>query len=287
MCAGSDVDMSELLQPGDVLDDVYEIQAKLGEGGMGQVFDAFDRRLFRHVAIKVARPGTSVSREAKALAALGVHPSIVTVHALGVHQGLEYAVMSRIGGVTLQQYLEQRFADGQALTIPEVLHIGVALAEALAFVHDAGMAHRDVKPANVILAPRDRVVLTDFGIFRPECDHSSSPLVWGTPEYMAPEQAFSEIAPGGALPRRRVRSGHRPLRDADRRRAVRRPRGARDGDALERAGARSVAPPARHATMARRARWRDALQVAFGAAAGHGRSCLAAAQSASASRVAG
>jgi eukaryotic-like serine/threonine-protein kinase len=190
------VDTSELLHPGDVLDDVYEIQAKLGEGGMGQVFDAFDRRLFRHVAIKVARPGTSVSREAKALAALGGHPSIVTVHALGLHQGLEYAVMSRIGGVTLQRYLEQRFADGQALSIPEVLQIGTALAEALAFVHEAGMAHRDVKPANVILAPRDRVVLTDFGIFRPECDHSSSPLVWGTPEYMAPEQTCSEIAPG-------------------------------------------------------------------------------------------
>jgi len=190
------VNAIELLHPGEVLDDVYEIQAKLGEGGMGQVYDAFDRRLFRHVAIKVARPGTSVSREAMALAALGVHPSIVTVHALGVHQGLEYAVMSRIGGVTLQQHLERRIADGQALGIPEVLHIGAAIAEALAFVHDAGMAHRDVKPANVILAPGDRVVLTDFGIFRPECDHSSSPLVWGTPEYMAPEQACSEIAPG-------------------------------------------------------------------------------------------
>jgi eukaryotic-like serine/threonine-protein kinase len=187
---------ADLLHPGEVLGDTYEIRSKLGEGGMGQVYSALDRRLGRHVAIKVAFPGMSVSDEARALAALRGHPSVVTVHALGVQDGLEYAVMDRIHGKTLQRHLEDRRAAGAPLTIEEIVEIAAAMAEGLAVVHEAGMAHRDVKPENVILAPNDRVVITDFGIVKPECDRTSAAVVWGTPEYMAPEVLCGGVAAG-------------------------------------------------------------------------------------------
>ena len=186
----------DLLRPGEVLAEAYEIRSKLGEGGMGQVYEAYDRLLDRCVAIKVAFPGMSVAREARALAALRGHPSMVTVHALGVHHGMEYAVMDRIHGGTLREHLDRRAAAGLALSISEIVDIGASMADGLAVVHEAGMAHRDVKPANVILAPGDRVVITDFGIFRPECDRTPAALVWGTPEYMAPEAARDTVVPG-------------------------------------------------------------------------------------------
>ncbi len=186
----------DLLRVGDLLGDTYEIRGKLGEGGMGQVYAAVDRRLGRRVAIKVALPGTSVADEARALAALRGHPSTVTVHALGVHGGLEYAVMDRIYGKTLRQRLDERQAEGARLGIEEIVGIAAAMADGLAVVHEAGIAHRDVKPDNVILAPNDRVVITDFGIVRPECDQTVSTLVWGTPEYMAPEVLCGGVAPG-------------------------------------------------------------------------------------------
>jgi serine/threonine protein kinase len=195
----------DLLRVGDVLGDTFEVCGKLGEGGMGQVYEAYDRRLGRRVAIKVARPhsAVSVSGEARALAVLRGHPSIATVHALGVHAGMEYAVMDLIRGPTLQAYLDRHRADGTLASTDEIAEIGAAIAEGLAVVHEAGMAHRDVKPGNVILAPGNRAVITDFGIFRPECDASrlecdpSSPdVVWGTPDYMAPEVACGVFAPG-------------------------------------------------------------------------------------------
>jgi serine/threonine protein kinase len=188
----------DLLHAGDVLEDTFEIRGKIGEGGMGQVYEAHDRRLGRRVAVKVGFPGSemSVSGEARALAALRPHPSIVTVHSLGMHDGLEYAVMVRIHGVTLEVYLERRRSEGTRIGIPELVDIAADIAEGLAVVHDAGMAHRDVKPANVILAPGNRVVIMDFGIFKPECDRTRSTIVWGTPEYVAPEAVTDGIAPG-------------------------------------------------------------------------------------------
>ncbi len=186
----------DMLHPGEVLGDTYEIRGKLGEGGMGQVYEAYDRRLDRRVAIKVALRGLSVSAEARALAALRGHPSIVTVHALGVHRGIEYAVMDRIHGITLEERLERAYAERAPLGIAEVVRVGAAVAEGLAVVHAAGMAHRDVKPGNVILAPDDRIVITDFGIFQPECEREESTILWGTPEYMAPEASCGQIVPG-------------------------------------------------------------------------------------------
>lgn len=186
----------DLLRPGDVLGHAYEIRGKLGEGGMGQVYEAYDRRLDRRVAVKVGHRGQSVSAEARALAALRGHPCMVTVFALGSQDGMEYAVMERIHGVTLEYRLNGHRAERTSLPIDELVAIGAAMADGLAFVHAAGVAHRDVKPANVMLAPDGRVVITDFGIFKPECDHTTPTLVWGTPEYMAPEAVTGTVAPG-------------------------------------------------------------------------------------------
>ena len=189
-------DIRALFHPGDVLNDVYEIRSRIGAGGMGHVYDAYDLSLGRHVAIKAAVRGVpgSVHKEARALAALR-HPGIVAVHGVGEHAGISYVVMERVRGKTLEAVLDARRAEGTSMEIDEVADILVGLAEALAVVHAAGMAHCDVKPANVILAPDNRVVLTDFGIFQAEIDatHATGS---GTPNYMAPEAIVGDVRPG-------------------------------------------------------------------------------------------
>ena len=195
---GTSARVTDLFHPGEVLSETYEIRGKIGEGGMGQVYDAYDLRIGRHVAIKAACPGSAVpvSREARALGALHQHPGMVAVHALGVHAGVEYAVMDRILGATLEQHLERHRSVGSSLPIDEIVAILRGAADGLAVVHRAGMAHRDVKPANLILAPGNRVVLTDFGIFQPESELTESAIVCGTPRYMAPEAITGSIEPG-------------------------------------------------------------------------------------------
>jgi serine/threonine-protein kinase len=190
-------DVRALFQPGDVLSDLYEIRSQIGVGGMGQVYDAYDRSLGRHVAIKAAAPGVpgSIHKEARALAALR-HSGIVTVHGVGAHRGISYVVMERIHGKTLEAVLDARRAEGISIPLDEMADILVGIAEALAVVHRAGMAHCDVKPANVILAPRNRVVLTDFGIFRAEIDVANDAAGSGSPNYMAPEAIVGGVHPG-------------------------------------------------------------------------------------------
>ncbi len=182
---------------GQLLSGVFRITKLLGEGGQGQVYEAEDLVLNRRVAIKVARHGNrSLRREAQALAAL-TSPLIPAVHVLGVHEGLEYLVMERIYGATLENHLSQRRAAGRLFSIQEVLDVLVSIADGLVSIHHAGVAHRDVKPANVMLCPGGRVLLMDLGIVLPEVDVSTSG-VSGTPAYMAPEAIRGQIAPGEA-----------------------------------------------------------------------------------------
>jgi CheY-like chemotaxis protein len=190
-------DTPSLFTTGEVLNETYEIRRKIGRGGMGEVYEAYDRSLGRRVAVKAAVPGIpgSVHKEARALAALR-HPGIVTVHAVGEHGGIAYVVMERIQGKTLEATLDARRAEGTAMPIEEVAAVLVGIAEALAVVHQAGMAHCDVKPANVILAPGNRVVLTDFGIFQAEIDVASGAAPSGSPNYMAPEAIADDVHPG-------------------------------------------------------------------------------------------
>jgi len=189
--------LRDLLAIGEVVAGTYEIRAKIGEGGMGQVYEAWDRGLGRAVAIKIseAKERVSLGNEARALASLR-HPSIVAVHAFGEHDGRPYLVMERVAGTTLAARLDERTERGDPLPLAEVVELLVGIAEALAIVHAGGMAHRDVKPSNVLLAPGDRVVLADFGVFQPEIEIRTQPRSGGSPHYFAPEALTMTVEPG-------------------------------------------------------------------------------------------
>lgn len=188
-----------LLRIGELVAETWEVRSKIGEGGMGQVYEAFDRFLQRPVAMKVARAAEHpLRKEAQALAAIR-HPSLVLVYAGGVHRDLEYVVMERVLGVDLAEHVFRRARSGRMLSVSESLDILAPLADGLAAVHRAGVAHRDVKPENVLIAPGGRVVLTDFGVFLPEFDVARAGVASGSPAYMAPETIRRDVGPGGGF----------------------------------------------------------------------------------------
>ncbi|MFC6086222.1 WD40 repeat domain-containing serine/threonine protein kinase [Sphaerisporangium aureirubrum] len=175
----------------------YRLVRLLGEGGMGSAWQAVDERLRRNVAIKQLRmpPGmrqeardqlvARVEREAQAAGGLR-HRGIITVYdQITDERGLPWIVMELISGRSLNELVD----EGGRLSLEWVARIGAEVASALAAAHAAGIVHRDVKPANILLEG-DRVVLTDFGIASLEGDTTLTPtgVVIGTPAYMAPEQ---------------------------------------------------------------------------------------------------
>jgi serine/threonine-protein kinase len=186
-----------LLEIGAVLSETFEIRAFLGEGGMGQVYDGLDLALNRRVAVKVAWPHvtTSIRDEARALAALH-DPGTATVYNFGKHDDFVYVVMELINGVSLQARLAGLRASATLMDVDEAVAILARIADGLAAVHRAGIAHRDVKPANIMLAPGDRVVLMDFGIFQPVYEESGARSLAGSPSYMAPELFKDSVLPG-------------------------------------------------------------------------------------------
>ena len=188
------------LAPGDVVGGAYEIRALLGSGGMGEVYDARDCTLDRRIALKIARPEIDrgyLLREGRALAAIR-HPGVVTVHAMGYHRGAPFLVMERIQGLGLDRMIDERLARGEHFPVPEAVDLLIAIADALAVVHHAGLAHRDVKPSNVMLAPGGRVVLMDFGLVMPNADRSGQRDVAGSLAYMPPESLTGDVATGAA-----------------------------------------------------------------------------------------
>ena len=181
---------------GELVAGTYEIVGVLGVGGMGTVYEAHDRALNRRVALKVpqsTRPELSLRKEAQALAAIR-HPSMVAVHAIVKHGDVELLVMELIRGTTLHEHICKQVRAGQPFTVREVVDTLIGIAEGLAAVHASGISHRDVKPANIMLAPGDRTVLMDFGLFTPEFERLET--VAGSPEYMAPEIYAAAVDPG-------------------------------------------------------------------------------------------
>jgi serine/threonine protein kinase len=173
----------------------YEIVGLLGRGGMGVVFKAFDATLNRYVAIKLLAPLCLTSgaakqrfvREARSAAAV-IHENVVGIHSISEWQGIPYLVMTFVRGESLQKRLAQR----GALSLKEVLRIGLQVAQGLAAAHAQGLIHRDIKPANILLETEvDRVKISDFGLARAigDIQMTSSGILLGTPEYMSPEQA--------------------------------------------------------------------------------------------------
>ena len=176
----------------------YRIERPLGAGGMGQVFLAQDEVLHRPVALKFlpesesADPvlGERLIREARTLATLS-HPNIAAVHALETDGHRSCLVMEYIDGETLAECIHRA-----PLAVPQVIGLGIAMAEALAQAHERGVVHRDIKPANILLARDGKPKLTDFGIARVESapTQTSGAALIGTIPYMSPEQARGERA---------------------------------------------------------------------------------------------
>lgn len=172
----------------------YEIAGVIGSGGMGVVLKGFDAALNRYVAIKVLSPHMATggaarlrfAREAQAAAAI-VHENVIAIHGVAEVNGLPYLVMPYERGHSLQK----RIADGGPLSVAEILRIGMQAAAGLAAAHAQGLVHRDVKPANILLADGvERVTLTDFGLARAADDATitHTGFIAGTPQYMSPEQ---------------------------------------------------------------------------------------------------
>ncbi len=189
--------LADVFKIGQLIDDKYEIRSVLGKGGMGQVFEARDRELNRLVALKAAWPHVgddSLKREARVLAAFR-YPGLVTVHELASHDGVTFMVMERLSGTTLAELLMRR--EGP-LAFDECVRILLGLCDALRPLHASGLAHADLKPANIMLAPGDRTVLLDFGIARIEQLRAGSQRITGSPHYMAPEAVRGAVPVGGA-----------------------------------------------------------------------------------------
>ena len=191
----------------------YEITAKLGEGGMGEVYRARDGRLGREVAIKVLPPAFTedeerlarFEREAQLLAQLQ-HPHIGSIYGLEESDGRQALVMELVEGPTL----DERLARG-ALSVEETLPIALQIAEALEAAHEKGIIHRDLKPQNVKFTPQGQVKVLDFGLAKAmdptvaasgpksATELAASPtltlgqtvqgVILGTAAYMSPEQA--------------------------------------------------------------------------------------------------
>jgi eukaryotic-like serine/threonine-protein kinase len=186
---------------GERLSGIYEIRGLLGEGGMGQVFEAHDHHLNRESAVKAYWPVTGaitaglVRREGQALAAIH-HPNLATVFTMGRHLGIDYLVMERIRGVGLDVEMAQRHRIKSRVPMRDTIRVLLAMADALKAVHAAGCLHRDVKPGNVMLTARERVVLMDFGLFVRESELAGHGDLAGSPSYIAPEVILDRVRPG-------------------------------------------------------------------------------------------
>ena len=179
------------LRPGCLVDGRYEVRGVLGSGSMGAVYLAHDSGLDRAVALKVVHNVTDPAlmgafmREARSLACVR-SPHVVQVYAFGQHHGLPFFAMELVEGPTLAQLVEEQAARGQTLPLARSLELLEKLASGLATVHAAGLIHRDVKPANVVIAADGRPVLVDFGL---AATKQATKTAAGTPAYVAPEQA--------------------------------------------------------------------------------------------------
>ena len=188
----------------------YEVARRIGQGGMGAVYLAEDRELRREVAIKVMRSPAPAAeaearmrREAQVIARLE-HPGIVPVHDIGrLSDGRIFYVMKWVRGVNLEEY-----AAGRSTS--ELLRIFLKVCDAVAFAHENGVIHRDIKPGNIMVGVFGEVLVLDWGVAKVlgdagaiesgvpvsmESDHlvTQDGAIVGTPGFMAPEQASGKI----------------------------------------------------------------------------------------------
>jgi protein kinase-like protein/PEGA domain-containing protein len=186
-----------------VLGGEYEIERECGRGGMAAVFKALDVSLRRPVALKVMLPAAAdggaiaerLRREARRAAALD-HPNIVPIYQVGEAGGIHYIVMKFVEGRPLDAIIQ---AQG-ALPLPVIVAVLRAAASALAYAHERGTVHRDIKSSNLLIDQEGRVYVSDFGLARAAEDGKMTPsgAVVGTPQFMSPEQCAGDpVGPQG------------------------------------------------------------------------------------------
>ena len=178
-----------------LLNNRYQIDGRIGTGGMAEVYRARDIMLERTVAIKLLREDFSSEpafrerfrQEAKAAANLS-HPNIVMIHDFGFNDQQIFIVMEYVPGTDLKTILGSR----GILSIDEALPLMIQACAGVGYAHRTGLVHCDVKPHNMIVTPDHRLKVTDFGIARALASiHSQevNHVVWGSPQYFSPEQA--------------------------------------------------------------------------------------------------
>lgn len=198
----------------------YVVVERIGAGGMGVVYGAYDPELDRKVAVKLLRPragARSLVEEAAVLAKV-THPGVVAVHDAGTADGLAYLVMELVKGRSLRAW-----SNGVARSADDLRDVLASAAAGLDAAHQAGLVHRDVKPDNILVDATNRSKMTDFGLALALGAHDEPHSVAGTLAYMAPEQLRGEKADARsdqyafALTMLEVLAGKRPIPIEDRR----------------------------------------------------------------------
>lgn len=182
------------MTPGEVLDERWRLEDRIGQGAMGSVFKGRDLETKEAVAVKVLAPEhcrkpkvlARFEREAELMIQLR-HPNIVQLLGHGRLRALPYIVMEFLDGLTLSEVLEAR---GGTLPVAEVVALVKPIAAGLAFLHRNGLVHRDIKPQNIFLTTKGRVTILDLGVVRDQHNPGLTKpgAMVGTPYYMSPEQ---------------------------------------------------------------------------------------------------
>ncbi|MBN2002661.1 MAG: SUMF1/EgtB/PvdO family nonheme iron enzyme [Anaerolineae bacterium] len=181
----------------------YTILEKIGQGGMAEVYKGRHVGLQRLVAIKFLGRALDIDervtqrfqREAQAIAAMR-HPNIVQVHDFGSFEGGHYLVMEYVEGTDLRQEMNRRAQENHPFTPDEIINLARQIAFALDYAHEQGVIHRDVKPGNILITRDGQAILGDFGLvmLRNRISQATLGTTFGTPEYIAPEQATDSRA---------------------------------------------------------------------------------------------
>ncbi|HET6267834.1 MAG TPA: serine/threonine-protein kinase [Acidobacteriota bacterium] len=175
------------------LESRYQVLKELGRGGMGIVFQAYDKQLKEQVAIKILSPFLSsdpdalerLKREVSSARRI-THPNIIRIHDISTLQDLHFVSMEFFEGVSLKDHIKKT----GALPLMQAVHIGTQICDGLEAAHRQGVIHRDLKSQNIIMGPSSQIKIIDFGLA--SCNNleglTATGLIMGTPEYMAPEQ---------------------------------------------------------------------------------------------------
>ena len=194
LCADLAIAVAGTLAPahreavGTVIAGRYRIERELGRGGMGVVYRALDTVIERHVALKLVEHGNGGAEPMRELKTLGqlVHPAIVRIYDAGVDGEQVFVAMQEVTGQRLRDWTQQRRATTSDLQ-HAVLRIFAVLAGAVAYAHDQGVLHRDIKSSNVLIDDAQQPWLIDFGLASSLQSEGEGPRVAGTPTHFAPE----------------------------------------------------------------------------------------------------